>query len=401
MTDQFLHGVRVVNIDNGARPISVAASSVIGIVGTAPMAADDALPLNTPTLVTSAGEAALLTGAEPGAENAGTLPGALASIYAQAAAVVVVIRVQDEADEQETLANVVGGVNAQTGAYEGVHAFLAAKSVTGVKPRILIAPGFTGEHLVEEGGDFLANAAVAEMEGIADRMRAIIVKDGPNTTDADAIATAALSGSARVYCVDPAVLVQEGADIVSRPASATVAGAIARSDNARGWWASPSNLELFGILGTARPIDFALSDATSRANLLNESNVATIVREGGFRLWGNRTTSADPKFQFLSTIRTADIIADSLEEAHLWAVDRGITKTYAEDVREGVSAFLRGLVAQGAILGGDCWINPDLNTPANIAQGRFYWDFDFTPTYPAEQLTFRAHMVNDYISEIF
>jgi len=242
---------------------------------------------------------------------------------------------------------------------------------------------------------------VAELLGIADKLRAVIIKDGPNSTDDAAKSTTALTGSKRVYVVDPALLVQSGDAIVTRYASGAVAGAIARSDNERGWWASPSNLELNGVVGTARAIDFGLSDATSRANLLNQSNVATIIREGGFRLWGNRTASSDQKWQFLCVVRTADIIADSLEAAHLWAVDRGISKTYVDDVREGVNAFLRGLKTQGAILGGNCWIDPELNAADSVAQGRFFWDFDFTPTYPGEQLTFRMHMNNNYVSEIF
>ncbi|HGM7334731.1 TPA: phage tail sheath C-terminal domain-containing protein [Stenotrophomonas maltophilia] len=398
---EFLHGVQVVNIDTGARSIAIASSSVIGIVGTAPLADTEAFPINTPVLVTSPSQAAKLS-AKTGAE-AGTLPGALDAIFDQSSAVVVVIRVENGANESATLANVLGGVNAQTGAYEGVHALLAAKSIVGVKPRILVAPGFTHVHPADPAKPeaVLANPVVAELLGIADKLRAVIIKDCPNSNDDAAKSTAALTGSKRVYVVDPALLVQSGDAIVTRYASGAVAGAIARSDNERGWWASPSNLELNGVVGTARAIDFGLSDATSRANLLNQANVATVIREGGFRLWGNRTASIDPKWQFLCVVRTADIIADSLEAAHLWAVDRGISKTYVDDVREGVNAFLRGLKTQGAILGGNCWIDPELNAADSVAQGRFYWDFDFTPTYPGEQLTFRMHMNNNYVSEIF
>ena len=50
---------------------------------------------------------------------------------------------------------------------------------------------------------------------------------------------------------------QSGDAIVTRYASGAVAGAIARSDNERGWWASPSNLELNGVVGTA-PLDGVL-----------------------------------------------------------------------------------------------------------------------------------------------
>lgn len=111
--------------------------------------------------------------------------------------------------------------------------------------------------------------------------------------------------------------------------------------------------------------------------------------------------SADPKWTFLCVVRTADMIDESLKAAHLWAVDRGITKTYVSDVIEGVNAYLRYLNNIGAILGGSCWADPDLNSADQIAQGKVYFDFDFTPVYPSEHVIFRSHLVNDYIKEIF
>jgi hypothetical protein len=176
---------------------------------------------------------------------------------------------------------------------------------------------------------------------------------------------------------------------------------IARSDNDRGFWWSPSNRQIFGISGTARPVDFTLGDVNCRANMLNEKNVATIINEGGYRLWGNRTGCTDPKWSFLSVRRTADMINESILAAHLWAVDRNITKNYVDDVVEGVNAYLRHLQAVGAILGGECWADPELNTPDQVQQGKVYFDFDFTPPYPAEHVTFRSHLVNDYIQEVF
>lgn len=397
MAEQFLHGVEVVEVDGGARPIRTAASSVIGIVGTAPRADEAAFPLNTPVVIAgSRVEAAKLLSAVAGAEGNGTLPDAVDSILDQASAVIVVVRVAKGVDDAATIANVLGGVNATTGKYEGVHALLGAENDTGVKPRILIAPGFTHQRTGET-----ANAVVAEMAGIAGKLRAVVIADGPSTTDAAAITAAGDSGSKRVFLVDPRVLKVDAAGAtVAAFASPVVAGAIARSDNERGWWASPSNMELNGIVGTERAIDFSMSDPTSRSNLLNAENVAVIVRQNGFRLWGNRTLSADAKWAFLCVVRTADIIADSLQANHLWAVDRGITKNYIEDVQEGVNAYLRGLKAAGAILGGTCWPDPDLNSAANIAAGKVYWNFDFTPVYPAEHLTFRSHLVDNYITEV-
>ena len=67
---------------------------------------------------------------------------------------------------------------------------------------------------------------------------------------------------------------------------------------------------------------------------------------------------------------------------------------------EGVNAYLRHLKAVGAIINGKAWADAELNTPANIAQGKVYIDFDFTPPFPAEHIVFRSHLVNDYLSEI-
>lgn len=390
----FLHGVEVIEIDAGPRPIQTVKSSVIGIVGTAPDADADAFPLNTPVLV--AGSRKEAAGLDTTGNSNGTLPSAMDGIFDQIGAVVIVVRVDEGADEAGTLANIVGGVNAVDGNLEGVHALVGAESVVGYAPRILIAPGFTHQR---PGG--LANPVVAELNGIADRLRAVIIADGPNTTDADAYTAAGDFGSDRIYLVDPWHKVMVGSNVVDMPPSSRVAGLIAKVDNDTGFWASPSNNEFGGIIGTSRPVDFKLGDPNSRANLLNEQKVATTIRQNGFRLWGNRTLTADTKWVFLSVRRTADIINDSLLRAHLWAVDRGITKTYVEDVEEGVNAYLRDLVAMGAILGGKCWADPDLNSAANIQLGKVFFNFDFTPVYPAEHVTFRSHLVNDYIEEVF
>lgn len=557
MAETFLHGIEVIDIDAGPRPISTVRSSVIGLIGTAPDADATAFPLNTPVLIAgSRREAANL---DLIGDGAGTLPAAVDSIFDQCGAVIIVVRVEEGADDAETLANILGGVNAGTGQYEGVHAFLGAASVVGFSPRILIAPGFTHErveggvtavtlsnqgsgyaiaptvtlsggagagataeavlgtganankvvevNVLHNGAGYTSapsvsfasaatlaaatatvgsgaltginitnngtgytsaptvsftggagsgaaatavlgsgptanqvvainitnagtgystaptvvltggqgsgavaaasfgdagNAVVAELIGIAERLRAVIFADCPNTNDEDAIAYAGDFGSKRVMAIDPKVIkVDADGNNQTEWTSACAAGLQAKSDNDRGFWWSLSNQNINGIIGTSRPIDFTLGDSSSRANLLNEQKVSTVIRQDGFRFWGNRTLSSDPKWAFLCVVRTADIINDSLMAAHLWAVDRGITKQYVTDVVEGVNAYLRHLVNIGAILGGECWADPDLNTPDQIAQGKIYFDFSFTPVYPAEHIVFRSHLVDDFISEIF
>ena len=289
-----------------------------------------------------------------------------------------------------TDAEIIGGAQ-NDGSLTGIAALIGAESVVGHAPKILIAPGRSDSQAV---ADALISAA--------DRLRAVAVIEGPSTTDADATTYRGNFGSRRAYLVDPGVKVT-GADgeTVDRPSSPYVAGVIARSDAERGFWWSPSNNLIRGITGSAREIDFALGDPAARANLLNENEVATIIRQTGFRLWGNRTCSGDPKWAFLSVVRIADTLNDSLLRAHLWAVDRNITRTYLADVAEGVNAYIAELVGLGALLGGRCYPTPDLNTPATVAKGQVYFDFDFNPVYPAERITFRSRLVNDSIEELF
>ena len=406
MTETFLHGVEVIEIDDGARPIQTVKSSVIGLVGTAPKG-----PVNTPTLILgSRSEAVKIFG-----DNQNySIPKALDGIFDQIGAVVVVINVADPGNSAHltsgvldptkiTLGDIVGGVDGTTGKYKGVSALLASSSEVGVTPRILIAPGFTHQTPLDEDDEPVANPVVSELLGIAESLRAVIIADCPNTNDTDAVNYREDWGSARIYPVYPWVKVLNPVDssIVSEPPSARVAGLIAKSDQTRGFWWSPSNMVINGIVGISKPIDFALGDPSSKANFLNEHGITTIIQQDGFRLWGNRTTSADPKWMFLQTRRTADMINDSLLKAHMWAVDRNITKTYIEDVLEGINNYLRHLKSIGAIIGGVAFADPELNTPDQIALGKVSFDFDFTPPYPAEHITFRSRMVDDYLQEIF
>lgn len=388
MAEQFLHGVEVSEISSGPRTIRTTKSSIIGLIGTAPDADNTVFPLNKPVLIVGSRREAAKLGAT------GTLPMAINGIFDQIGAMVIVVRVEAGEDEAETIANIIGGVDAQTGDYKGVQAFLSAESIVHAAPRILIAPGFTHQRPNNQ-----ANPVISSMLVIADRLRAVIIADGPNTNDQEAITWRNDFGNARVYVVDPWVKIFIDSEQVVPP-SPYIAGLIARSDNENGFWWSPSNQEIYGIVGTARPVDFTLGDANCRANFLNENEVTTIIRQEGYRLWGNRSCSSDPKWAFLSVRRTADLINDSLLRAHMWAVDRNITRTYLDDVVESVNAYLAHLKALGAILGGQCYPDPELNTLANIAQGKVYFDFDFTPPYPAERIVFRSHLINDYIKEL-
>lgn len=387
MTASFLHGVEVAEFPTASGVVTAPATSVIGLVGTAPLADPALFPLDTPVLIVGPGQAALL-----GTE--GTAPWALAGLYDQARPPVVFVRVDTSPVPAIQQGEVVGDPLANT----GVYALLAAQSLVALKPKILIAPGFTDA----PGAAGTLNPVVAALKTVAAALRAIYVVDGPGDTDAHATALAALVGDARAYIVDPAVKVSRAGAIVVEPASARVAGVIAASDAdpARGYWWSPSNQVIQGVLGVSRLVTFGLSDADTGANALNAAGVATIVSNGGFRLWGNRTSSTDPDYAFLAVRRCWDIVEEAVDQSYVWAMDRPQSAGLLASVVRELSAFLRTLKAKGAVLGGRAFLDPELNTADALRQGHGYVDFDGEPPAPLERLTFNAIRNPDYYADL-
>ncbi|UMR28561.1 phage tail sheath family protein [Massilia sp. MB5] len=379
----FFHGVTVTLVDSGPRPIATPSSSVIGIVDTYTPGAGLAAP-NVPVKITSLREAAAAFGITS------NLYKSLRAVYARTNAVIAAVGVAQVADAAAQTSAVIGGVTAQ-GARTGLQALLDAKSVLGLHPRLLVAPGHSA-----------TQAVATAMDGIAGKLRAVAIIDGPNTDDDSATAYAAKFGSKRLYLVDPGIRVWDTTAnaAVDAPASAAAAGLFAWTDQEYGFWISPSNKEMVGVVGTKRPVEFLDGDETCRANLLNKVNISTIIRDGGFRLWGNRTLSSDPKWSFVTRVRTTDMVMDAILYAHKWAVDRGITKTYVKDVTEGLNAFMRDLRNAGCIINFEVYPDPELNTASQLEQGKVYWNIRFTDVPPAENPNFRIEVTNQWVTEV-
>jgi phage tail sheath protein FI len=143
-----------------------------------------------------------------------------------------------------------------------------------------------------------------------------------------------------------------------------------------------------------------MGDANSQAQLLNNAKINTLVRKNGWRLWGGLSCATDANYKFINVIRTEDVIAESIQAAFLWAVDKGLTATFVADVVDSVQAFLDTLTARGAILGGQAWANKDLNTVTSLQAGNLFVDYTFNPVPPAHSITFRSQITNTYLATV-
>jgi phage tail sheath protein FI len=266
-----------------------------------------------------------------------------------------------------------------------------------VVPAVTVTGAGTGAVITATLG-FVANPVGQALSSIVDRLRAVAFLDGPGTSYEDAVTYRNDYGSQRVSVVDPGVLSWdiENSVYTQKPASAYAAGIQARIDEEKGFWYSFSNEVIQNIGGPARPVDFMPNDRDCEANMLNSNQVTTIIHDDGFRFWGLRGTGTDPLWAQLSVRRTADMVYESLERAERSRLDKPFSFQLLSGIQGDVNAYLRLLRARGALIGGKCWIDPTINTPATFAAGELSVDFDLEPPACLEHLQFRARRNPQY-----
>ncbi|MGP9466735.1 phage tail sheath protein [Halomonas sp. TP35] len=381
MADQHHHGVRVVEINEGTRPIRTVSTAVIGVVATAPAADEDAFPLNTPVLITD------LYAAIGNAGAGGTLRRTLSAIVSETRAICVVVRVEEGADEDATTANIIGGVSS-TGQKLGIQALTAAETKLGVKPRILGVPELDNE------------SVASELAGIAQQLRAFVYVSAYGCeTKEEANMYREGFGQREVMVIWPNWQAFDVDAEETRPLSAVAKalGHRARLDNEMGWHKTLSNMPVNGVTGITKDLSWDLQDPATDAGYLNAADITTLIQKGGFRFWGSRTCSIDPLFAFESYTRTAQVLADTIAEAHMWAVDKPMHPSLVRDIIEGINAKFRELIRGGYLLGGSAWFDEELNSPEVLKSGKLYIDYDYTPVPPLENLMFQQRITDQYL----
>lgn len=381
-TDSYHHGVRVLELNEGTRPIRTVSTAVIGLVATAEDADAAALPLNTPVLATD-----IKTALDKAGEK-GTLARSLQAIADQTNAVTVIVRVDQKTTEAEQNSAIIGGV--ENGRYTGMKALLAAEQNLKVRPRILGVPG-------------LDSAPVATaLNSIAEKLRAFNYLScfGCETKE-EAAAYREAIGAREAMLIYPDFLGWDTAtsQTATFDATARALGLRAKIDNDTGWQKTLSNVPVNGVTGISQDVFWQLQSMDTDAGYLNSNEITTLIQKDGFRFWGSRTCSADPLFAFENYTRTAQILADTMAEGHMWAVDKDLHPSLAKDIVDGINAKFRDLKNGGYIIDGECWFDPSVNSKESLKSGRLLLDYDFTPVPPLEDLTLRQRITDRYLAD--
>jgi phage tail sheath protein FI len=383
MAQAYHHGVRVIEATDGSRTITTVSTAVIGLVAISEDADPALFPLDTPVLITDI-KAAIGKAGSPGK---GTLVAALNAIDAQTKPVLVVVRVAQGKDAAETTSNVIG-TTAANGRLTGAQALLAAQARLGVKPRILGAPGLDTQPV----GVALAT--------IAKKLRAMTYLNVPDATKIEeVIAYRATFSQREVMLVWPNFMAWDTASnaTVEVPSAAYALGLRAAIDESQGWQKTLSNVAVNGVTGISIDVSWDLQDPATDAGLLNQAGITTLINAQGFRFWGNRTCSDDPQFVFESATRTAQVLADTIADGHMWAVDKSMYPSLVKDILEGINAKFREMKTGGYVIGASAWYDESANQVASLAGGDLFIDYDYTPVPPLEDLQLRQRITDRYL----
>lgn len=383
MSQKYHHGVRVIEHNKGTRPIRTVSTAVIGMVCTSDDADEDVFPQDKPVLLTDIRDAIGKAG------STGTLAHSLQAILDQTNPLTVVVRVSAGTSEAVTTANIIGGTSI-TGQKTGMQALLTAQQHTGVKPRILGVPGHDNQ------------SVTSKLVTVAQTLRGFVYAGVHSHKIIQSVLNYRKNFSQReLMLIYPDFLSWNSVKNTEAKAYATARalGLRAKIDQETGWHKTLSNIGVNGVTGISADVSWDLQNPATDAGLLNENNITTLIREDGFRFWGSRTCSDDPLFAFENYTRTAQVLADTMAEAHMWAVDKPMTPTLIKDMIDGINAKMRSLTTQGYLLGGECWFDPDANSKEELKDGQLAIDYDYTPVPPAENIKLRQRITDRYLMD--
>lgn len=416
MAADFLHGVEVLEVSSGFRPIRVVRAAVIGLVGIAPKGA-----VNSPTLVSNETQAARFGSQVDGF----SIPQALAAIFKQGAGTVIVVNVFDPdtmtatvTDETQTtvagsyqldyapigtltvtsndglttyvdgtdysfddfgkvtilnLASIPNGTTLKT-TYERLDSatvtnavIIGTVSLAGVRTGIKAFEdsfrlfGFNPKILIAPQYSQIAAIATELRVAAATFRGRVLIDAAVGTSVASAISNRSVLGNVfntndkRAVLLFPHLIDDNGKTM---PYSQYFAGVWTRTIIEQGYQYSPSNKTILGISALEQPVSFnPLNPNGTDANDLNAAGITTVGNSFGTGLitWGNRSASYPTNTapdNFMSVLITADIIDESVLQASMVFLDEPITPALIDAVRESVNAFLRSLIGRGALIDG-------------------------------------------------
>jgi uncharacterized protein len=289
------------------------------------------------------------------------------------------------------------GATTVDGDRTGMQAFIDSFNLYGFFPKILIAPSYSSLDSVTVALDQIANTidgmAVVDAP-LGASYSEVISGRGPNGTINFNSASNRLVGCYPHLKAFRNVLNANGLE----PFSSRFAGVWANKIVSRGFWWSPSNTEIRGIVGVELPLEFIPGNLSTEANNLNANGIVTAINYfgSGIRTWGNRSfafpNSTNPD-NFINIRFAQIVINERIRFFSMQYVDYPINNALIDAILDSINAYFRTLINEGGLLDGSrVYYDPSDNPAQQIADGQIVFRVEMLPSPPAERITFLSYL---------
>jgi phage tail sheath protein FI len=310
-----------------------------------------------------------------------------------------------------TSADIIGGIDVDTGARTGLEVIEDVFQSTGKVPGVIVCPKFSKDPLV-----------AAVMEAKCENINGCFACTCLIDVDTSATGTPLVKKAQDVLAWKEAnnIVFPRQECLFGKPALvgatqskvfnfASQQGPLLQwTDAYRGGglpYHSPSNKNL-------RMNSLQLDDGSELpmhlldANMLNGQGVITALNWiGGWRSWGNRTaaypTNTDVKDMFIPVRRMFDFIGNSIVLTIWQKVDEPGNRRLIDAVVNSLQLWLDGLSNSEALLGARIEFRHDENPTTDILNGHYVFHVYIAVPTPAEWLDFRIEYWLPYIDNLF
>ena len=299
-----------------------------------------------------------------------------------------------------TSTDIIGGIDAETGAATGLELLNSVFPRFGVVPGQVVAPGFSQNSSVAA----VMHAKAGNINGHF-KCIAVVDVDSDTVTQYDDVSAAKntnnLTDNQLVVCW-PKVSLGGVEYWLSSQVAALMCQVDSENDGIP--YASPSNHSL--QMDAAVANDASVWLGPDSAAYLNGQGIVTALNfSGGWKCWGNRTGaypgSTDVKDTFIPVRRMFNWIGNTLVQTYWQKVDFPMNRRLIETVLDSANIWLNGLAARQFILGGRVEFQDDENPTTDLMDGIIKFHVYITPPSPARELDFILEYDPDYIQTLF
>ena len=300
-----------------------------------------------------------------------------------------------------TSAEIIGGVDVTTGAYEGLELVNSVFPMFRLIPGQILAPSWSHDPAV-------AAVMTAKASNINGHFKCLAITDVPTDT-VKKYTDVAVWKNDNNYVSERQVVCWPMVKLGSEKfhLSTQTAGIICKTDAANDDvpYVSPSNKSL--------QADSAIIADGTEVNLgpdqgayMNGQGIVTALNFiGGWKLWGNRTGCypgvTDPKDAFIPIRRMFDWINNTLVLTFWQKVDAPLNKRLVDTILDSSNIWLNGLAARQMIIGGRVVLLESENPTTDLMDGIIRFHVYVTPPGPAREIDFIIEYDPDYLETLF